>query len=208
VIPVAIRLRHNDVFINCPFDRTYQPIFDAIIFAVRDLGFQARCALEVDDSALVRTEKIQSIIEQCRYGIHDISAVTLDPDTGLPRFNMPFALGLYVGCWRFGNKVQRTKSCLILDDERFRYQKFISDIAGQDIHAHGGAPEGAIAEARNWLVTASRRKRLPGGMKVIQRYRKFRDDLPALCASLHREPSRLTFVDLSEMVGIWMQANP
>ena len=34
------------MFINCPFDAVYEPLFDAIVFAVYDCGFIARCALE------------------------------------------------------------------------------------------------------------------------------------------------------------------
>ena len=57
----------GDVFINCPFDSAYKPIFDAIIFAVSDLGFVARSALEIDDGAEFRLAKIERI-EECRYG--------------------------------------------------------------------------------------------------------------------------------------------
>jgi hypothetical protein len=40
----------DNVFINCPFDSQYQDIFYALVFAVHDCGYVARCALEVDDS--------------------------------------------------------------------------------------------------------------------------------------------------------------
>jgi hypothetical protein len=41
------RLEYNDgVFINCPFDLDFKPIFDAIIFTVFDCGFIARCTME------------------------------------------------------------------------------------------------------------------------------------------------------------------
>ena len=66
-------LRRNHVFINCPFDSVYKPIFDAIVFAIYDLGFVARSALEIDDGTEFRLAKIERIIEECRYGIHDIS---------------------------------------------------------------------------------------------------------------------------------------
>lgn len=78
------RLRSKDVFINCPFDDSYKPIFQAILFTVYDLGFVARCALEVDDASELRLEKIMRIIGQCRYGIHDISSVGLSHETNLP----------------------------------------------------------------------------------------------------------------------------
>ena len=200
---MAIRLRTNDVFINCPFDPGYKPVFHAIVFTVFHLEFKARCALEIDDSGEVRADKIQRIIEQCRYGIHDISSVDLDATTGLPRFNMPLELGLFLGCRRFGGEAQSKKTCLILDSEPYRYRAFISDIAGQDIHAHGGSPERAIAEVRDWLVAASGRRRLPGGAEIVQQYKVFLKGLPGLCARFRRQQDALTFVDLAEMIEIW-----
>jgi hypothetical protein len=204
---VPLPLRRNHVFLNCPFDPAYKPLFDAIVFAIYDLGFVARSALEIDDGTEIRLAKIERIIEECRYGIHDISNVVLDARTGLPRFNMPLELGIFFGCKRFGEARQRTKVCLILDSDPYRYRKFLSDISGQDIHSHGGHPEGAIIEVRNWLASASKRKLLPGGSDIVERHARFRKDLPALCAALHRQPDQLTFGDLSEMIETWLQAN-
>ena len=204
---MARQLRSNDVFLNCPFDRSYQPIFEALIFTIYDLGFIARCALEIDDASEYRLAKILDLIEESRYGVHDISSVALDPHIGLPRFNMPLELGLFLGCKRFGPPAQQRKGCLILDREKYRYRNFISDIAGQDIHAHEGKPEKAIVEVRDWLSSASRRKGLPGGAAIVQRYSQFRHQLPALCEDLKRQEDSLTFSDLSEMISLWLQAN-
>ncbi len=179
-------------------------MLDGLVFAIYDLGFRARCALEDDDAGEFRLSKIERIIENCRFGIHDLSAIALDAATGLPRFNMPLELGLFLGCCRFGNARQRRKKCLVLDTDRYRYRAFISDISGQDIHAHGGDPRQAIVEVRNWLANASGRRRLPGGAEVAARYTRFRTDLPALCTELRRQPEDLTFVDLSEMITIWL----
>ena len=201
------RLRSNDVFLNCPFDPAYKSIFEAIIFAVYDLGFVARCALEIDDASEYRLDKILDLIEQSRFGIHDISSVEIDPNTQLPRFNMPMELGLFLGCKRFGPPVQHKKACLILDKERYRYRNFISDVAGQDIHAHGGKPEKAIVEVRDWLSSASKRKGLPGGAAIAIRYVQFRTELPDLCDYLKRQEDSLTFPDLSETISLWLQAN-
>lgn len=201
------RIRTGHVFINCPFDPSYRAILDAIVFAIYDLGFVARCALEDDDGGEIRLSKIERIIEECRFGIHDLSAVALDDATGLPRFNMPLELGLFLGCRRFGDDRQRKKRCLILDADRYRYRNFISDISGQDIHAHGREPRQAIIEVRNWLAGASRRKLLPGGAEIAARFEDFRADLPSLCARLQRDPQQLTFLDLSEMVTIWLKGD-
>lgn len=47
------------VFINCPFDEKYTKLFHAIVFAIHDLGFQARHAL-IDDGNAIRLTRITS----------------------------------------------------------------------------------------------------------------------------------------------------
>ena len=197
----------NHVFINCPFDAGYQPIFNAIAFAVFDLGFVARCARETDDSGEGRLSKIERIIEQCRFGIHDISEVRLDPVNQLPRFNMPLELGLFFGCRRFGGKSQSQKVSLVLDIEQYRYQKFISDIAGHDIRCHGGEPGQAIIAVRNWLTTASKRTHVPGGAAVSTKYDRFCKDLPWLCKDAELDSGAMTFRDLSNVIVRWLRFN-
>jgi hypothetical protein len=204
---VNARLKPSDVFINCPFDATYRPIFDAIVFAVYDLGFVARSALEDDDAGEVRLTKIERIIEECRYGVHDLSAVELDATTRLPRFNMPLELGLFLGCKRYGEAHQAKKLSLILDREPYRYRQFISDISGQDIHSHDGNPERAIFEVRNFLQASSKRKGLAGGTEIIRHYCRFRTDLPSICHDARLDPDHLTFIDLSEAAVDWLRTN-
>jgi hypothetical protein len=154
------------VFINCPFDEAYQPLFRASVFAVFDCGFIPRCSLEVYDSGQVRIDRIAKIIAECRFGIHDISRTELDPAHGLPRFNMPLELGMFLGAQRFGSGRQKQKNCLVLDIERYRYQKFVSDIAGQDISAHDATAAILIARIRDWLRAASGVRKLPGGAAI------------------------------------------
>lgn len=199
---------HN-VFVNCPFDDEYKALSDAIIFAVHDCGYIARSALELKDASQVRIEKICNIIAGCKLGIHDISRTSLDKTNGLPRFNMPLELGLFLGAKRFGSEEQRDKNCLVLDVDRHRYQKFISDIAGQDPSAHNNDPTEAIKQVRNWLRDATPKSvRLPGGGEVAKRYADFRADLPRMCVRLLLEPDQLTFNDYVLIVEEWLKAHP
>ncbi len=200
-----MRRAPKGVFINCPFDSVYQPIFNAIVFAIYDLGFVAGCSLEVDDASEIRLNKIMRIIGQCAYGIHDISSVSLSGGIKLPRFNMPLELGLFLGCKQFGGGAQRKKAVLILDSKPYRYRASISDIAGQDIHVHGDKPRKAITEVRDWLTSASKVKGLPGGSEIASRYVRFGKDLPAICKQLKRKVAALTFTDFSEIVEIWLK---
>ena len=171
---------NDNVFLNCPFDSAYKQLFDAMVFAVYDCGFIARCALEEEDASQVRIDKIYNIIMDCRYGIHDISRTELDETSGFPRFNMPLELGVFLGAKKFGINEQKRKNCLILDKKQYRYQEFISDIAGQDIQAHNSNPEEIVTVVRNWLRTASERKTIPSGSIIWKRYQEFMGDLPQL----------------------------
>ena len=198
----------DSVFINCPFDAEYQEIFRAVVFTVHDCGFLARCALEVDDSGEVRISKIHRIIRECRHGIHDISRTEMDPVEKLPRFNMPLELGLFLGAREFGTGRQKQKRSLILDVERYRYQRFCSDIAGQDIKAHDGGAEKAARAVRNWLATSlDGSVLLPSAGKMVDRYSTFLANLPGICARFHLDPDDLQFVELRTLVEEWVDQN-
>ena len=195
---------NDNVFINCPFDSAYKKLFDAMVFAVHDCGFIPRCALEEDDASQVRIDKIYSMIADCRYGIHDISR-TEDKSSGLPRFNMPLELGVFLGAKKFGIEEQKRKKCLILDTEPYRYQQFISDIAGQDIQAHNDAPELTVKVVRDWLRNVSRRETIPSGSVIWERYQNFVGNLPQMVQEYQYVVEELTFNDYASMVAQWLE---
>ena len=91
------------------------------------------------------------MIEKSKYSIHDLSRMEASKKGELARFNMPFELGMDFGCKRYKGGKHNDKKCLILDKERYRYHKAMSDISGSDISGHNNAPETAIRQVRNWL---------------------------------------------------------
>jgi hypothetical protein len=196
---------HTSVFLNCPFDPSYAPLFRALVFTVLDVGLVPRCALELDDAAEIRLEKIFRIISECRFGVHDISRVGLDPATSLPRFNMPLELGIFLGCKRFGEGKQGRKRCLILDRDPYRYRAFVSDLAGQDIHSHGDQPRQLVAEVRAWVRSATGKSNLPGGEEIWKRYQLFQEELPAICDRSRLALPELTFADYVSVVRRWLE---
>jgi len=197
------------VFINCPFDRRYQPMMRALTFAVYDCGFVPRSALEDDNAGEVRYLKILRIVDECGFGIHDISRVQLDRSTRLPRFNMPLELGLFLGATAFGNDRNRAKQCLILDRDHFRYQKFCSDISGQDIRAHSAKPAKAIGIVRDWLsIPAAHRAVIPSGSRIAARFERFEREMPEWCRRQQLVPRELTFTDQSRLIEEWLKAHP
>lgn len=204
---MAVMNYSDNVFINCPFDEQFKDVFYAKVFAVFDCGFRARCALEEDDGGEVRIEKISKIISECKYGIHDVSRIELCKKTKLPRFNCPLELGIFLGAKKYGDSDQRKKNCLITDSESYRYQIFISDIAGQDVRVHDNSPKTAISVVRDWLRASSKRKTIPGGKVISKRYASFRKDLPKICEAAEIECEEITFNDYSTFVSEWLRAS-
>lgn len=204
---MASEASNNDVFINCPFDPAFAPIFNALIFAVMACQFRPRSAREIDDGGQTRIDKIYSLIAACRFGIHDLSRTELDAVSNLPRFNMPLELGLFLGAKRYGDKRQKVKRALILDVEQYRYQQFISDLAGMDIHAHGGKPLRALRETRDWLVNVSRRE-LPSAARIEELYRTFLAMLPGIAEALGFDPVAIPYVDYERIVAKWLVTEP
>lgn len=199
-----------DVFINCPFSRDYDTHFKAILFVVIRSGFNPRCAREDDDGADIRYEKICRIISECKFGVHDISYTELydgplgDPDFPLPRFNMPFELGLFLGAKKFGGDVQANKKIVVFDRDEHRFRKFISDISGSDIKAHNNTTSGLIAVLSGWLRQMSQRRTVPGPTVVLADYNSFNGDLPIMCEALQLLPEEVEYHDYVWMVREWM----
>lgn len=179
-----------------------------MVFVIYDCGFVARCALEAGNNGDVRFKNIKRIISDCRFGIHDISRTESDPLHSLPRFNMPLELGVFIGASRYGNRAQKSKSILILDRVPFRYQKFMSDIAGQDIRTHNNDEKQVITHVRNWPSNESKRSNIPGGSAIHARYREFKDKYPAICAAARIQPGEASFNDYANLVFAWLRTQP
>ena len=194
----------RNVFINCPFDGQYQPIFEAIIFAIYSCGYRPRSAKEFSDSGSVRNDGILELIKDCRLGIHDISETGLNTES-LPRFNMPLELGYFIGAKFFGPPRQRRKRCLVLDMDRYRYQKFISDLAGHDIKAHDRKVDRAILRVRDWLRDDSDSTSMPGADHIFASYQQFRSELPSILSKIPLREDEMTYRDFKDIVEDWFQ---
>jgi hypothetical protein len=174
---------NTSVFINCPFDADFQSSFEALLFTITASGYQARCALEDNNAGDIRYEKLCRLVEGCDLAVHDLSRVELN-DAGLPRFNMPFELGLYMGARRFGGKRQRKKSALIMTSAPYRLPIYLSDLSGNDPASHHGRPEEVVKIVRRYLHVRPDGRPLPGAARILEEMRNFQAALPALAAAL------------------------
>lgn len=195
------------VFINCPFDKEYQRFFRALIFVVTDCGFQPVCALDKMDGAQQRINKIVGFMGTCNCAIHDISRMKLDPQTKLPRFNMVYELGLFVGAKEFGTKKHGEKECLILDTKPYRYRKSISDVSGQDIEAHDNKISSLIRIVRDWLRSKTGAVQIPGHQKIESRYCLFKKELPKMCKSDYQNYRDISHKDFITYASAWLKKN-
>lgn len=168
-----------NVFINCPFDADYRSCFEALLFAVTVSGYKVRCALEDVDAANIRFDKLKALIRESRHTIHDLSRTEVG-DNDLPRFNMPFELGLALGAEHFGGPKLRNNSALIMVRERYKLPAYLSDLAGSDPTAHGGNPHAVLRIVRGYLHTTPSGKLLPGPPSYVAGFTKFKADLPAI----------------------------
>jgi O-succinylbenzoate synthase len=202
-----MRLSNNyygNVFINCPFDTEYEEFLRAITFTVTKCGLVLRCAKEIDESSSVRIENIIKLITDCKYSIHDLSRVSLDKTSDLPRFNMPLELGICIGAMKFGIKKHKEKEYLIIESKQFDSKKFISDLSGQDVKNHNNNPEEAIKCVRNWLAHKVEFP-IPSASLIIAEYNEFLTQLPELGKENNWIENELTFNEHTSLVYNWLK---
>ncbi len=164
----------RSVFVNCPFDELYAPLLQAIAFCITDLGFFPRLAPENADNAANRLGRIVELIRGSKFGIHDLSRCRAAEVGEYARMNMPFELGIDHGYALAGTGRLTEKSILILEANRYDYQKGLSDIAGWDIQPHDNDHIKAVRIVRNWLVKQAGAEPI-GSARILGDYLTFQE---------------------------------
>ena len=135
------------VFLNVPFDRSYEPLFLAVIATLVSIGRVPRSVLEIPDRGQGRLRRIMGLIETCRVSLHDLSRVG-----GPARFNMPFELGLAYSL-RLRHPGPGRHLVVLLEAREHRLSRTLSDLAGQDPGIHGGTARGVVGAVLDNLGT-------------------------------------------------------
>lgn len=194
----------DSVFINCPFTEDYKQLFHSIVFSVLACGFRPRTALEAGDAGDIRLDKIVRLIRESHYSIHDLSAVELDTENNLPRFNMPFELGLVIGCKKVAGEKYAARPILVMERNAYTSQKCLSDIAGQDLKPHGGSTARIMNIVRAWLLQQSKRSNIPGHTRIQAAFNQFYGLLPDLCEAAGLEADELNYPDFVYLAQQWL----
>lgn len=203
-MPRITSSQEDSVFINCPFTDEYKKLFHCIIFCVLACGFRPRSALETGDAGDIRLDKIVRLIKESHYSIHDLSAIELDGINGLPRFNMPFELGLVIGCRKLAGSKYTNRPILVMERNAYTSQKCLSDIAGQDLKVHAGSEKRIANIVRTWLFQQSKRTGIPGHLRIQKAFDNFYGALPDLCDGAGIDDNEISYPDFVNLAQQWL----
>lgn len=164
------------VFLNVPYDKSYERILVALTAALVALGRVPQLTFQVPEGGQGRIRRILELVQSCRVSIHDLSAV------GVPvRFNMPFELGLAYAI----KALAGPHDFLLLERKPHRLDKHLSDLKAIDPKIHGGTARGAISAI---LEVLDKPGKNPSTSEVMMLYRKMRKFLPPLKAKHGNRP--------------------
>src|SRR3979409_951354 len=90
----ALEFSERKVFLNVPYDPQYGPLFIGMVAALVGLGFIPHCGRESQSGGPDRLRGIFRLLSSCGASIHDLSRMEVSGTLKVPRFNMPFELGI------------------------------------------------------------------------------------------------------------------
>lgn len=143
----------TSVFLNCPYDVDYRPLFDASVLATVCCGLTPRIALDTGTIAEPRMARIASAIFESKYSVHDLSRCKGEGDANLARFNMPLELGMAMARRYLGTRRTERHDWMAMVPSGHAYGRYISDLAGFDPATHDGTDRGLIFALMPWLIT-------------------------------------------------------
>lgn len=195
----------TNVFINCPFDKEYTPLLRTLVFVLLSLDLEPKLSQTLSSST-IRINQIKQHIRNCKYSIHDLCRSKALKKGELPRFNMPYELGLDIGAAEYGGKKLKGKKVLILETERYHYQKVLSDIAGQDIASHHDDPQTLTLRLRNWFSDNTNAATLPSASQIWHAFNQFNGDLISNLSPTYTntEIAEMPIGDYVKFVKAWL----
>jgi len=171
VPPQAPTVRQN-VFLNVPFDSRYSTLFTTVVGGLIALGREPHCVLEVPSDGHNRLERIHGLIASCGASIHDLSRVGLSGPLRVPRFNMPFELGIAYALSR-----QQVHQLFVFESREYRLQASLSDLNGHDPHIHGETQAGILRCILNCFGTPEGSPSFAVLMSLTRRLSRFVSEL-------------------------------
>lgn len=97
------------------------------------------------------------------------------------------------------------KKFLILEKEKYRYQRVLSDISGNDIKAHKDDPEQIVKVVRDWFKPTN--PNIPMYKEIWFAFNEFEYDYEQILIEAEYDPkdiNALTFSDIIENMKEWI----
>ncbi len=197
---VTTNIFEKNIFVNCPFDEDFKVLLRPLIFTIVYCGFIPRIASERLDSGENRIDKIKELIEASIYSIHDLSMVKAKKKGDYYRMNMPFEIGLDLGCRLYHNDlIYRKKRSLLLESEKYAYQKAISDLSNSDVKCHKGEPEEIVFQIRNWFSELGHHE-IPIGSLIWDEFNVFYSKLAIIGDEVKLKQKDIDNMTITEMI--------
>ncbi len=125
--------------------------------------------IEIPGSAR-RLDRILNLIRTCRYSFHDLSRVEISATPpAMPRFNMPFELGLAVAIAKLR---PRKHEWFVFEAVKHRIDKSLSDLGGTDPYIHRGTPHGLLSALTSALSRSRHRPTVIQPANVLEDLKK------------------------------------
>lgn len=188
-----LKKSRDEVFLNIPYDKKFERLFLAYIAGISASGMVPRATLEITDSSR-RLEKILKLTRSCDYSVHDLSRVQLDrAKPRVPRFNMPFELGLCVA--DANRRAGQKQNWFVFEAVANRVDKSLSDLKGTDPRIHGATVRGVLSGLCNAFRRPGRQPTVPQMMQV---YRELRRNQAAILSAAGSDTlyTRKVFADV------------
>ena len=152
------------IFLNVPYDKEFEPLFLAYLVGLTGLGLLPRATLELPVS-MQRIERIVNLIDSCDYSLHDLSRIQLTlTSPQVPRFNMPFELGMAY----YKTRLSANHQCFIFANDHRQFEQSLSDLKGVDILQHSGDPKKLFSELVGAFDSRGQKPSVPAMLEVQQ----------------------------------------
>jgi hypothetical protein len=125
----------NSVFLNLPFEKSYESIFVAYVVGLVTIGFAPRSVIDLDEDGDGRMVRLFDLLRKCQGSVHDLSYSGKQP-----RYNMPFELGVAYALTRISSK-----RIYVFEGEKYVLKKTLSDLNHFDPKIHHMNGETALA---------------------------------------------------------------
>jgi hypothetical protein len=154
----------NKVFLNLPYTQSFAELYLAYIAGITTFELIPTTTLSTS-GRVARLEGVLETISRCGYSLHDV--------TSQPGWNRALELGITIGIARMG----QAHNWFVLNKDRYRTQKELSDLNGVDVLVHGGTVTGVLRALMN-IFTHERKQ--PTIHDLTSRYKRLKRLLPQL----------------------------